>query len=127
MLAHDNGIMVRLCFQSLAQRRLSLLGQLATQGIAQRHRDIAQPAFVPDAANGAAGHAFVELRLGPGEQLDQRDVVEVMANLEVGLAGKLRVLDRKSTRLNSSHQIISYAVFCLKKKNKGSVNYCRWT
>src|SRR5258708_16177389 len=25
-------------------------------------------------------------------------------------------LDRKSTRLNSSHQIISYAVFCLKKK-----------
>src|SRR5258708_10743161 len=27
------------------------------------------------------------------------------------------VKDRKSTRLNSSHQIISYAVFCLKKKN----------
>src|SRR5438552_14951548 len=27
-----------------------------------------------------------------------------------------RGLDRKSTRLNSSHQIISYAVFCLKKK-----------
>src|SRR5258708_9975845 len=29
----------------------------------------------------------------------------------------LRRRDRKSTRLNSSHQIISYAVFCLKKKN----------
>ena len=28
------------------------------------------------------------------------------------------VKDRKSTRLNSSHQIISYAVFCLKKKKK---------
>src|SRR6185436_19445810 len=28
--------------------------------------------------------------------------------------------DRKSTRLNSSHQIISYAVFCLKKKNYDS-------
>src|SRR5258708_16613433 len=28
------------------------------------------------------------------------------------------LLDRKSTRLNSSHQIISYAVFCLKKKKK---------
>src|SRR5258708_25819461 len=27
-------------------------------------------------------------------------------------------LDRKSTRLNSSHQIISYAVFCLKKKKQ---------
>src|SRR5438552_13824285 len=29
-----------------------------------------------------------------------------------------RARDRKSTRLNSSHQIISYAVFCLKKKKK---------
>src|SRR5947208_11544619 len=29
--------------------------------------------------------------------------------------------DRKSTRLNSSHQIISYAVFCLKKKNTQSI------
>src|SRR5207244_9116200 len=28
------------------------------------------------------------------------------------------IKDRKSTRLNSSHQIISYAVFCLKKKKK---------
>src|SRR5438132_5493790 len=27
-------------------------------------------------------------------------------------------IDRKSTRLNSSHTVISYAVFCLKKKNK---------
>src|SRR5258708_15724107 len=31
---------------------------------------------------------------------------------------KKKVTDRKSTRLNSSHQIISYAVFCLKKKKK---------
>src|SRR5438270_4384248 len=30
----------------------------------------------------------------------------------------LRTLDRKSTRLNSSHSQISYAVFCLKKKKK---------
>src|SRR5207244_7713434 len=30
--------------------------------------------------------------------------------------------DRKSTRLNSSHQIISYAVFCLKKKKKNIIN-----
>src|SRR5258708_15557398 len=32
-------------------------------------------------------------------------------------------IDRKSTRLNSSHQIISYAVFCLKKKKEKSM--CR--
>src|SRR5258708_22303490 len=35
----------------------------------------------------------------------------------------VRVADRKSTRLNSSHQIISYAVFCLKKKKSS----CRST
>src|SRR5947208_5720563 len=36
---------------------------------------------------------------------------------EAGQAdGRGARLDRKSTRLNSSHQIISYAVFCLKKK-----------
>src|SRR5260363_445317 len=37
--------------------------------------------------------------------------------------------DRKSTRLNSSHQIISYAVFCLKKKKKQrkSATYARTT
>src|SRR5205807_2727390 len=29
--------------------------------------------------------------------------------------------DRKSTRLNSSHLVISYAVFCLKKKNKATI------
>src|SRR5947209_14157911 len=33
-----------------------------------------------------------------------------------------RTLDRKSTRLNSSHANISYAVFCLKKKKKKSDN-----
>src|SRR5260221_5079878 len=32
--------------------------------------------------------------------------------------GKLLGIDRKSTRLNSSHTVISYAVFCLKKKKK---------
>src|SRR5438552_11369297 len=40
------------------------------------------------------------------------------AHGERGLAG-----DRKSTRLNSSHQIISYAVFCLKKKNKTKIEH----
>src|SRR5258708_26840982 len=41
-----------------------------------------------------------------------------LATEEVNSAGGLDVGDRKSTRLNSSHQIISYAVFCLKKKKK---------
>src|SRR5260221_903405 len=31
-------------------------------------------------------------------------------------------VDRKSTRLNSSHTVISYAVFCLKKKNRQAIS-----
>src|SRR5438270_6505870 len=42
-----------------------------------------------------------------------------------GLGPRLRP-DRKSTRLNSSHSQISYAVFCLKKKNKASLHMHRF-
>src|SRR2546426_4361742 len=51
------------------------------------------------------------------QQLDPRTPQQVAA---VQLYSRmLRILeaDRKSTRLNSSHLVISYAVFCLKKKN----------
>src|SRR5574341_67922 len=41
-----------------------------------------------------------------------------MIFVKKGVARFLENLDRKSTRLNSSHQLISYAVFCLKKKKK---------
>src|SRR3989449_2271327 len=39
--------------------------------------------------------------------------------------GRFVVLDRKSTRLNSSHGYISYAVFCLKKKKLPSCGHRR--
>src|SRR5260221_4696719 len=44
--------------------------------------------------------------------------------IDAGLDGQRRAhgADRKSTRLNSSHTVISYAVFCLKKKNKFTVS-----
>src|SRR2546429_5559652 len=47
--------------------------------------------------------------VAPGARV--RDAVEVLDR-------ELADLDRKSTRLNSSHGYISYAVFCLKKKKK---------
>src|SRR5688572_32373980 len=37
-----------------------------------------------------------------------------------------RARDRKSTRLNSSHSQISYAVFCLKKKKRPNINTLRY-
>src|SRR2546430_10150679 len=58
------------------------------------------------------------------EMLARAEAIRQEAAAARGLeAGKLRlgsfpsISDRKSTRLNSSHSQISYAVFCLKKKN----------
>src|SRR3712207_7517298 len=58
--------------------------------------------------------------------LEVLGVVVLVAQNEMRLIGQLLdqqrgdapVVDRKSTRLNSSHANISYAVFCLKKKKK---------
>src|SRR5690606_41956161 len=71
-------------------------------GPAVAARDVAhRVAGHPPAAVGAG--AFQPLKLGHGVGQPHQDQV-----------------DRKSTRLNSSHVKISYAVFCLKKKNKKS-------
>src|SRR6267143_3030414 len=51
----------------------------------------------------------------PGGQLEVRDMVH--PDLDPGLVAP-QLAERKSTRLNSSHSSISYAVFCLKKKKK---------
>src|SRR5438128_4555375 len=52
-------------------------------------------------------------------QVHDGDLVGTALDGDVAHAGRARgeVRDRKSTRLNSSHGSISYAVFCLKKKN----------
>src|SRR5256885_10401853 len=47
--------------------------------------------------------------------------VDVALARAIGARGLLVRTDRKSTRLNSSHLVISYAVFCLKKKKKQAV------
>src|SRR5256885_16357140 len=54
-------------------------------------------------------------------QRPDRDVALGMRNRDAAVLR--RMLDRKSTRLNSSHLVISYAVFCLKKKKKKVVSY----
>src|SRR5437762_7658713 len=62
----------------------------------------------------------------PDAQLSKENIYVLEKSREIGqhcLSGALldprsmhELLDRKSTRLNSSHRCISYAVFCLKKK-----------
>src|SRR5699024_12663764 len=60
-------------------------------------------------------------QIGVGDEFDVldgcRDRPRAQQRGEVGL-GLVGGADRKSTRLNSSHVSISYAVFCLKKKKK---------
>src|SRR5438552_12863022 len=70
-----------------------------------------------------AGHGQAAAARGAGVQRSIQLVLKVSFDQRIDrlqrrdfLAAGITV-DRKSTRLNSSHQIISYAVFCLKKKN----------
>src|SRR3712207_8297851 len=66
-------------------------------------------------SSAAAGLAYAEGRIGCPESNEAS-----LGPAEAGLGQLERHLseDRKSTRLNSSHANISYAVFCLKKKYK---------
>src|SRR5688572_32348583 len=68
------------------------------------------PAVAPEARHLAAILRAVPLNGGSA------------ADLRFRLTNYVHFLDRKSTRLNSSHSQISYAVFCLKKKKKNSIN-----
>src|SRR5437762_9369014 len=65
-----------------------------------RQRDEADLADRPDHPGRGAGDGVIAVASQPAVQRPQRQQ------------------DRKSTRLNSSHRCISYAVFCLKKKKK---------
>src|SRR5690625_7000922 len=71
--------------------------------------------------NGAAQHGLVGVRLNLDNfsfkvlGAKQRIVLQRLFFQYLDDAG-VKKLDRKSTRLNSSHVAISYAVFCLKKK-----------
>src|SRR3712207_7282331 len=67
---------------------------------------------------------FRSRSLGAGKDVPPRSVLviagvwvgDAFSRTQRGGAGSYRAVDRKSTRLNSSHANISYAVFCLKKK-----------
>src|SRR2546430_11242847 len=51
--------------------------------------------------------------------------VDAFYKAAVDAGGKSKKADRKSTRLNSSHSQISYAVFCLKKKKNTTITMCQ--
>src|SRR5258707_6603752 len=61
---------------------------------------------------GARGESVAHAKAG-----DFIHVPAFLPHMEINSSDKQPFRDRKSTRLNSSHANISYAVFCLKKKN----------
>src|SRR5262245_64287716 len=63
-----------------------------------------------------AGPPSRELREPPREKVNPAELARIAS--EHGDRAMVGATDRKSTRLNSSHLGISYAVFCLKKKKK---------
>src|SRR5256885_12795485 len=63
----------------------------------------------------ASACAESEGRMRP--MIDEQEFRKLADDALNALNRNLIALDRKSTRLNSSHLVISYAVFCLKKKN----------
>src|SRR2546430_9380445 len=75
-------------------------------GVRRPSGDVEQPLFIR--GPGIVGQAFIVVTLG--------------ATYALLIISALTILtDRKSTRLNSSHSQISYAVFCLKKKKRSSI------
>src|SRR3989440_6200378 len=69
---------------------------------------------------GGAGASFFTAIIGVEELSRVDPSVGVLMDVQNTLVNN--ALDRKSTRLNSSHDQISYAVFCLKKKKKRECN-----
>src|SRR5260221_9897020 len=79
---------------------------------------------------GLARAIGADQRMNLARRQRQRDMVggqqrAKAAHQALGFQGRSGK-DRKSTRLNSSHTVISYAVFCLKKKKKKKINKFRY-
>src|SRR5256885_7942156 len=69
-----------------------------------------------------AGEHDVAVVLGAIDVVERGAAVEALAR-QIGRLPVVQNRDRKSTRLNSSHLVISYAVFCLKKKKSNHPSY----
>src|SRR5690554_119723 len=110
--------------QALLQRQEHLPGG-GVAAVEQLVEFVQMPAAAVDGAQSAAAlHAFQVVEgAGQAVQVERRDALQgqhqVLAAQEtLDLPGVPAAPDRKSTRLNSSHVRISYAVFCLKKKKR---------
>src|SRR5215475_15693618 len=122
--AGDPGIDARVL--EVAHRHLSALGYqaMSVAAVAQEAGTTRQALYRRwrDKASLAADALKAAADAGPEAATADpfADLVAELADFQRGVSRPGR--DRKSTRLNSSHVKISYAVFCLKKKKKKNIN-----
>ena len=90
------------CLYELAPLEIMLLLRGATEVVTPKPTSVP---LVGEAMGQVVRHPHADVLI------DGNQIVEIGQNLE----------DRKSTRLNSSHALISYAVFCLKKKKQKKI------
>src|SRR5256884_3760686 len=100
-MSYDHGLLYKRIAVSLRRNPSSPLGKLSRELCVSRRT-------IQNVVHSVTGKTFRDLR---GEILLAR-IKNLLASAP----------DRKSTRLNSSHGYISYAVFCLKKKKKKNEN-----
>src|SRR3712207_6981564 len=99
---------------------LGVTGALVGQGLGETVALLTDGRFSGATRGLMAGHVAPEAaHRGPIAALKDGDTVTFdIENRTLSVDLDAAELDRKSTRLNSSHANISYAVFCLKKKKK---------
>src|SRR5207249_12160032 len=118
----------------LGQRRIARVAPVArVEGAVEVHEEVEQGVVRPRLAGQVEGVVRVrhvlerEVRIeADGETVEHDRVLELLGEVlgldqprgggRIERLGDVGARDRKSTRLNSSHVSISYAVFCLKKK-----------
>src|SRR5207249_10254914 len=101
------------------KRNLHVFRTILAEGIDGEQQDIGVKLFCTPPNEPEAAHCLIACQRVAGRGLYVLHVAAENRGKEAGEELRDRsdqILDRKSTRLNSSHVSISYAVFCLKKK-----------
>src|SRR5438034_5684133 len=101
--------------------RLAEIEKARMAGLRQKAKQLSDVSVTIEANANDEGHLYGSV--GPHEIITALKTQNINIDPDqVRLKG-----DRKSTRLNSSHTVISYAVFCLKKKKKHKTNSQNYT
>src|SRR6266478_5187753 len=90
-LERPRNVLAHECRRILRSRMQRHEHALAPGSIAESHGEIAQPAFVADPQDCAAGHALSKFVFGPREKVNELGAIQTVTHLEIRLRRELRV------------------------------------